>query len=93
MGNQDYLFKVSVRDKGGVGNGQFYDNNGMLALARNEHVRVFLQQTKAAAFALFTCLRCSWQGKNSRDVRVPILSEGGSNGYLEWRTPWLEGAS
>ena len=92
MGNQDYFFEVSVRDKGAVGMGSSTVTMEC-QLWPETNTCVLLQQTEAAAYPLFTCVRCSWQGRNCRDLCVTIFSEGGSNGYLEWRTLWLEGTS
>ena len=59
IGNQDFVFEVMVRDKGGCGDRQYYSDHGMSVVARNKSMCVHMQQTRAATHSLFTCVCCS----------------------------------
>ena len=92
VGNQDFVFEVMVREKGGVG-----IDSSMVTMEcqlLSETNKCMCSYNKPELLHMPCSHVYAADGKAGIEgTYVSPYSEGGSASYLEWRALWLEGAS
>ena len=85
VGNQDLVYEVMLRDKGGLGTSpNDITMECQLWLSENIQVHVHMQQAEVLPLSMLPCACCCWENQSSHDICVALLQEGGRTEHKVW---------